>query len=186
MKTYWRRRRNQLLRRHVQLTGDVLDVGCGWRVFSERSIRLDINPANKPDIVADIQKRTSFPDENFDTVLMFEVLEHLEHPHDALAEVKRLLKPGGTLYLTVPFCFPRHGVEYYRFSDLALKKMLEGFETDIIQVAKSRLWNLVWNYHREDRLVEGYFVKAVKLQNQLRASVSPAHGDSGINPILGW
>jgi len=162
MKTYWRRRRNRLLRRRVHPVGAVLDVGSGWRVFSPQAIRLDINPANKPDVVADIQQPTSFPAGHFDTVLMFDVLEHIENPHRALDEVKRLLKPGGVLYMTIPFCYPRHGVEYYRFSDLALRKMLAEFETEIVPVIKSKFWNFVWNYSRQDPLVEGYFVRAKK------------------------
>jgi SAM-dependent methyltransferase len=161
-KTYWRRRRNRLLRKHVRLEGKILDIGSGWRVFSENAVRVDINAGVRPDIVADVQKGICFPDGHFDTVLMFDVLEHLEDPFRALEEVKRVLKGGGTLYLTVPFCFPRHGVEYFRFSDLALRKMLEGFDVEIIPVKKSKFWHLIWNYHWQDTLVEGYFVSAVK------------------------
>jgi SAM-dependent methyltransferase len=161
-KTYWRRRRNRLSRKHVRLEGKILDLGSGWRVYSETAVRLDIDPGVKPDIVADIQKGICFPDDHFDTVLMFDVLEHLEDPFQALEEVKRVIKRGGTLYLTVPFCFPRHGTEYFRFSDLALRKMLAGFEVEIIPVQKSKFWHLFWNYHREDTLVEGYFLRAIK------------------------
>ena len=162
-KTYWRRKRNKLLKKHVIPKGKVLDVGSGWRVHYKNAIRLDINPDHNPDVVADIQKGIDFPDSHFDTVLMFDVLEHLEYPHKAAEEMKRVLKPGGTIYLTVPFCFPRHGVEYYRFSDLALRKMLDGFEVQIIPVEKSKFWNLVWNYYMHDTIVEGYFVKAKKV-----------------------
>jgi SAM-dependent methyltransferase len=161
-KTYWRRRRNRLSRKHVRLEGKILDLGSGWRVYSETAVRLDIDPGVKPDIVADIQKGICFPDDHFDTVLMFDVLEHLEDPFQALEEVKRVIKRGGTLYLTVPFCFPRHGTEYFRFSDLALRKMLAGFEVEIIPVQKSKFCHLFWNYHREDTLVEGYFLRAIK------------------------
>jgi len=161
-KTYWRRRRDKLLKAHVAAEGKILDIGCGWRVYSEDAVRLDVDPGCNPDVVADIQKGTDFPDNHFDTVLMFDVLEHLEFPQKALDEVKRVLKPGGTLYITVPFCFPRHGVEYYRFSDLALNKMLEGFEVQIIPVKKGKFWNLVWNYYMQDTIIEGYFVKARK------------------------
>lgn len=32
-KTYWRKRRNKLLKTHVVSKGKVLDVGCGWRIY---------------------------------------------------------------------------------------------------------------------------------------------------------
>lgn len=39
---------------------------------------------------------------SFDGVLMFDVLEHLERPGRVLAEVRRILRPGGLLHLFVP------------------------------------------------------------------------------------
>jgi SAM-dependent methyltransferase len=48
---------------------------------------------------------TPYPleDESFDLALMTEVLEHLrEYPLQALAEVRRILRPGGLLVLTTP------------------------------------------------------------------------------------
>lgn len=75
---------------------------------------------------------------------------------------KTYWRTGGFLSITVPFCFPRHGTEYYRFSDLALKDLLEGFEVEIFPVRKSKIWNIVWNYYPQDTLVEGYFVRARK------------------------
>jgi ubiquinone/menaquinone biosynthesis C-methylase UbiE len=161
-KTYWRKKRDKLLKKHLLLQGKVLDVGCGWRTYGRDAVRLDINPECQPDLLTDIQGRTGLRGESFDTVLALDVLEHLRDPHQAVAEIKRVLKPGGRLYLTVPFCFPRHGTEYYRFSDLALMDLLDGFEVEIIPVLKSRVWNLVWNYYPQDRLVEGYFVRAQK------------------------
>jgi SAM-dependent methyltransferase len=43
------------------------------------------------------------PDEHFDAVVMTEVIEHLrEYPVRALQEARRILRPGGRLYLTTP------------------------------------------------------------------------------------
>jgi len=161
-KTYWRRRRDRLLKRHLVLEGKVLDVGCGWRRYGGKALRLDLNPRCRPDIVADIQGATGLLGASFDTILALDMLEHLRYPHRAVEEIRRLLKPGGLLYITVPFCFPRHGTEYYRFSDLALQDMLAGFEAVIIPVKKGKFWNLLWNYYHQDTIVEGYFVKAQK------------------------
>jgi SAM-dependent methyltransferase len=49
------------------------------------------------------------PDNSFDMVFLLEVLEHLDYPDKALAEIRRILKPGGFLVLGVPreylWCF---------------------------------------------------------------------------------
>ena len=43
-----------------------------------------------------------FEDGEFDAAFMVEVLEHLFAPHLAVAEVQRVLRPGGTLLVTTP------------------------------------------------------------------------------------
>jgi SAM-dependent methyltransferase len=43
-----------------------------------------------------------FPDESVDAVLILDVVEHLEDPEAVLAEVRRVLRPGGSLVLSVP------------------------------------------------------------------------------------
>ena len=45
----------------------------------------------------------TFPSGKFDAVLSFECLEHIPNYRKALAECRRVLKPGGTLILTAPF-----------------------------------------------------------------------------------
>lgn len=64
------------------------------------------------DIVGDI---TDIPeeDESFDVVLCSEVLEHLPNPVEALKEFQRLLKKGGKLILTAPFCSLTHFAPYH-------------------------------------------------------------------------
>lgn len=43
-----------------------------------------------------------FPDETFDRVVLFQVIEHIEDDHGFLQEISRVLKPGGILFLTTP------------------------------------------------------------------------------------
>lgn len=47
-----------------------------------------------------------FPDASFDHVIAAEVLEHIPHDTQAIAEIVRVLKPGGFLAVTVPSFLP--------------------------------------------------------------------------------
>lgn len=47
-----------------------------------------------------------FPDASFDRVIAAEVLEHLPADRPAIAECARVLRPGGTLAVTVPRWYP--------------------------------------------------------------------------------
>ena len=92
----------------------VLHVGCGvhtpeklhaaFRGEGWLEVRLDINPAVQPDIVASITDMGCVEDASYDALYSSHNLEHL-HPHElplALAEFKRVLKPCGFALITVP------------------------------------------------------------------------------------
>lgn len=94
------------------LTGRVLEVGAGHAgrrgTFRPPSagvtewLTLDRDPETRPDLVGDVT-RLSEPDASFDTILCLEVLEYVANPVAALREFRRVLRPGGTLVLSVPF-----------------------------------------------------------------------------------
>lgn len=69
----------------------------------------------KVDIVSDITDIPE-PDSSFDVILCTEVLEHLPNPVLALQEFSRLLKTGGILILTAPFCSLTHFAPYHFFT----------------------------------------------------------------------
>jgi SAM-dependent methyltransferase len=49
---------------------------------------------------------------SIDTVLLLDVLEHLPRPEQAIAEIWRVLRPGGTFILQIPFLYPLHDTPY--------------------------------------------------------------------------
>lgn len=74
-----------------------------------------------------------FADGAFDGIILTEVLEHCTDPRRALAEVRRVLKPGGLLLVTSPFLWVFHGIDgeykdYWRFTHQGWQLLLNTFE----------------------------------------------------------
>ncbi len=92
-------------------------------------ISTDIDPDCGPDKVDDITA-SSFADARFDAVMIAEVLEHVEDPRAAVAEIERLLKPGGRLIASTPFIYPLHARphDYWRFTRYGLALLFRRFE----------------------------------------------------------
>jgi len=70
---------------------------------------------SKLDIVSDITAIPE-PDNSFDAIMCIEVFEHLPNPLLALKEFARLLRPGGQLILTAPFCSLTHFAPFHFYS----------------------------------------------------------------------
>lgn len=97
---------------------EVLDLGCGagnvsalYREKGCRVVGLDISEnaielAKKQGIEArewDLNKMPlPFREESFDVVILSDVLEHIVAPISLLKEIKRILKRGGKLIISVP------------------------------------------------------------------------------------
>lgn len=117
---------------HVR--GVVLDVGgepesevaYRWpRDLVQKWLTLNIDPRKHPDIVADVTVEIPLPAESVDTVICTEVLEHVRDPLAAIAEMARVLRPGGYMILASPFVHPVHGsVDLWRFTGDGLELLL--------------------------------------------------------------
>jgi SAM-dependent methyltransferase len=80
----------------------VLDIGCGRNKYPG-SVGLDHAPLPGVDVVASLEKRLPFEDAEFDAVLANQVLEHVQDMVGLMAEIHRVLKPGGQLLAHVPY-----------------------------------------------------------------------------------
>jgi SAM-dependent methyltransferase len=115
----------------------ILSVGAGGDVseligrrIGTRVTEVDIDPARKPDVVADVCDMHMFADQSVDVIFMVEVLEHVKTPQLALDEMHRVLKPGGRLFLSTPFILPIHDAPYdfYRYTQFGLAHLFRGFQ----------------------------------------------------------
>ena len=121
----------------------MLDVGAGespWRDLLTHVdyVGIDVDTADQfgmrrnPSVTYYDGKHIPFPDASFDHVLCVEVLEHVDDPRGFVREVARVLRPRGSLVLTVPWSARVHHIphDYHRFTRHALELLFsgEGFE----------------------------------------------------------
>jgi len=100
-------------------------------------LEMEIWDGSKVDIISDIIN-IPVKDRSFDVVMCIEVLEHLLEPEKAIKEFQRILKPGGVLILTAPFCSLTHFSPYYYhtgFSKNWYSKILDRYDFDIKELS---------------------------------------------------
>ena len=91
---------------------------------------LDVEPGRSVDVAGDA-RAMPFCDASMDVVLITQVLEHIPDPIAVIGEIRRVLKPGGTLLLSVPGIFPQHGSpgDYWRYMPQGLQWILRDFQS---------------------------------------------------------
>lgn len=132
-----RRRREILQRWFARLGGrelDVLDVGGRIQPYRpllegrlRRYVALDLRLTPLVTIVARGEQMPLLS-EQFDLVICTQVLEYVREPVAVIAEMWRVLKPGGCLALSVPSVWPRDAdEECWRFLPESLRQLLREF-----------------------------------------------------------
>ena len=127
-------------------SGRVLDVGCGtmpYRRFVEGAGAVteyrgvDLEPRGPGvTLIPGIHRIEGVGDGECDTVLCTEVLEHVSNPGPALAEIRRVLRTGGILVLSVPFLARLHEEphDYFRYTEHGLRHLLTQYGFKIREI----------------------------------------------------
>lgn len=94
------------------------------------TIGIDTQPGEWVDHVVDGVSKWPLEDESVDIVLCTQVLEHVKDLGLVLDEIDRVLRPGGTIILTIPFLYNEHGApnDYRRFSFHGAQSLWPGWK----------------------------------------------------------
>jgi SAM-dependent methyltransferase len=156
----------------------VLDAGAGDAPYRELFAHTDYTTtdwtrsvhagARAADIVAPLDD-LPLEDASVDAVLCTQVLEHVESPAAVLAELHRVLRPGGCIWLTAPLVWPLHEEPYdfFRYTPYSLERLLTSAGFSDVEIAPRN----------------GYFATVAQLLRIAHSAVGWA--DDGRNALRG-
>jgi SAM-dependent methyltransferase len=157
-----------------QLSGRLLDFGCGRKPYENlfnvtEYIGIDMEDTghehknSKIDVYYD-GKNIPFPDDSFDSVFCSEVFEHVFNLDEIIVEIKRVMKEGGKILITVPFSWNEHEVPYDfgRYTSFGIRHLLEKHGFEVVELQKSG------NFARVNfQLWALYFYSIINLKNPI-------------------
>lgn len=127
---------------HRHLNGRVLDIG-GKKSKGRGKFKIDPNSllsihyinidlTCRPDVIGDAS-HLPMPSATYDTVMLCEVLEHVDSPEVVVGEISRILKPQGRLVMSMPFLYGIHAdpYDFQRWTDKKISKVLNSYGLEI-------------------------------------------------------
>ena len=117
--------------------GRLLDLGAGakpyeplYRTFFSDCTSVDVPHSSHDTAGIDVMAwghDLPFEGASFDCVICTEMLEHCPEPVPVVREIARVLRPGGSAFITTPFFTPLHEMpyDYYRYTPSALKHLMK-------------------------------------------------------------
>jgi SAM-dependent methyltransferase len=95
----------------------ILNLGSGPLCVSPRVVNVDLFPFKTVDVIADLNN-LPFADETVSGVICKAALEHVRNPKQVIAEIRRILRPDGLIFIVVPFIVGFHAApsDYHRWT----------------------------------------------------------------------
>ncbi len=136
LQKYWQRKRYEIILGFLGESSSVLDIGCGTSmVIMALPEAVGLEVAFKKlrflrqlgrRLTAGVLKRLPFKDRQFDQVICSEVIEHIHMEEISFEEMKRVLRPGGTLVIGTP----DYGTWVWPFIEWCYKRVMPGGYSD--------------------------------------------------------
>ena len=112
-----------------------------------RSLGFDIYASPEADFIADAHD-IPLPDDSVDGVWIQAVLEHVIEPDRVVAEIHRVLRPGGIVYAEIPFMQTVHegAYDFTRLTDTGVRWLFRWFERidsgTVLGPGSALLWSI--------------------------------------------
>jgi SAM-dependent methyltransferase len=127
--------------------GRLLDLGCGkvplyeaYRSLVTESVCVDWSRSahgnDHLDHEIDLTEDLPFGDNEFDTIVLSDVLEHIPVPERLWGEMARVLAASGKIIVSVPFYYWLHEAphDYYRYTEFALRRFVEVAGLELVEL----------------------------------------------------
>lgn len=100
---------------------------------AKQYIGIDMRSGPGVDFVENVEQLPR-ADQSVGTVLALNIFEHVEHFWKGFAEIQRVLRPDGVLFVSCPFHLHIHAYpnDYWRFTPEAFRSMLGAFPTKVV------------------------------------------------------
>lgn len=114
----------------------ILNIGAGNKILPDSVVNLDIYPYVGVSVVADAAQ-IPFLDNSVDAIVCDNLLEHVKDPGKIVEELYRILKPGGKIFVGVPFIIQFHSspYDYRRWTHMGLEELMIRFKKEELKVA---------------------------------------------------
>ena len=144
----------------LDITGHVLDVGGGRYArtnhFLSGAARVDsinIQVDMEPTWLVESDKPFPVKSDIYDAAVCLNTLEHIYDADLVIREIHRVLKPGSTVFITIPFIFRIHASpdDYFRGTPSWWKRTLQS-----VGFSRTELQPLIWGRYTTAGMVCGY------------------------------